>query len=463
MVGSRFHDLHAGALEQETRWHVKPVLMIAYAYPPILTVGRNRTLRFERHLRSFGYEPIIHTVRNADRARAKRADGPTHDAPHVYRSWALNLGWLANIVSWVGDKVARLFGLDLQHDPLRRLLFFPDVHVGWIPHCVIKSLAIIRRHRVSAIYVTCSPFSAALSGLVLKRLTGLPLVLDFRDPWSFNDHIPDVGYLRPLIRVVERRLMAGCDALIANTATSARTYRELYPEHAHRIAQIYNGVTAPPWVPSIPSPCFTLLYVGAFYNVEYLDLLFETVKTVFATREIRIEFAGFDSPALTRAIERHEMRARVVLHGFIEGQEELQRIYRRAAALLYYNGFTEDGRLITSVVRAKLYDYLATGVPILAIAPPGEVSALLAKYSPASVNISGDLRRGELGAEFARALEHMFERWQRGELTTQPNTEFLRMFGGEELTRQLAAVFDDATARARGAALVHERPAGEVR
>jgi hypothetical protein len=37
------------------------------------------------------------------------------------------------------------------------------------------------------------------------------------------------------------------------------------------------------------------------------------------------------------------------------------------------------------------------------------------------------------------------------------------MFGGEELTRQLAAVFDGVTARARGAALVHERPAGEVR
>lgn len=435
--------------------------MIAYAYPPILTVGRNRTLRFERHLRSFGYEPIIHTVKNPDRVRVNTAADRLQDAPNVYRSWALNLGWLAVIVGWIADKVARLFGADLQHDPVRRLLFFPDVHIGWIPHCVIKSLAIIRRHEISVIYVTCSPFSAAMTGLLLKTLTGLPLVLDFRDPWSFNDHNPDVAYLRPLIRFVERRTVAGTDVLIANTATSAQMYRELYPEYARRIAHIYNGLTAPPCVHATPAPCFTLLYVGAFYNPEYLDLLFAAVSAVCASRDVRIEFAGFDSPVLTRAIERHGMGERVVRHGFIEAPEELQRLYRRASALLYYNGFTEDGRQITSVVRAKLYDYLATGVPILAIAPPGEVSDLLARYSPASVNVSGDLVTGDLQSGLARALDDMYQRWQRGALTTQPNAEFLRMFGGEELTRQLAVVFDRLTSGAPRGALVHDRPAGQ--
>jgi glycosyltransferase involved in cell wall biosynthesis len=442
---------------------MKSVLMIAYAYPPILTVGRNRTLRFERHLRAFGYEPVVHTVRNPDRARVKTAADGSADAANVYRSWAVNLGWLATVVSWIGDKLARLAGVDLQHDPLRRLLFFPDVHIGWIPHCVVKSLAIIRRHRVSVIYVTCSPFSAAITGLILKRLTGLPLVLDFRDPWSFNDHNVDFAYLRRLIRFAERRMVAGCDALIANTATSARTYRELYPEHADRVAQIYNGITAPPWVPAAPAPRFTLLYVGAFYNIEYFDVLFEAVQRVFGAREIRIEFAGFESAALKRTIDRHGMRERVTLHGFIERPEELQRIYRRASALLYYNGFKEDGTLITSVVRAKLYDYLATGVPILAIAPPGEVSELLARFSPASVNISGDLRSGDLPAALARALDEAYERWQRGELTAQPNSEFLRMFGGEELTRQLAAVLDGVTTRTGHPVLAHDHPAGDVR
>jgi glycosyltransferase involved in cell wall biosynthesis len=421
---------------------MKSVLMIAYAYPPILTVGRHRTLRFERHLPSFGYEPIVHTVRNPDQARVKVAAGPPIYSSTVYRSWALNLGWLATTVSWFGNKLARLVGADLKHDPLRRLLFFPDVHIGWIPHCVVKSLGIIRRRQVSVIYVTCSPFSAAFTGLILKRLTGLPLVLDFRDPWSFNDHNVDFAYLRRMTRFAERHLVSGCDALIANTVTSARTYRELYPGQAGRIAQIYNGINAPPWVPATPAPTFTLLYVGAFYNTEYFDLLFEVVKDVFATRDIRIEFAGFKSEALERTIDRHGMRGRVTLHGFIEGPEDLQRVYRHASALLYYNGFKEDGSLITSVVRAKLYDYLATGVPILAIAPPGEVSELLARFSPASINVSGNLYDTELRAGLARALNCLYERWEHGRLAGQPNTDVLRVFGGEELTRQLAEVFD---------------------
>jgi glycosyltransferase involved in cell wall biosynthesis len=200
-----------------------------------------------------------------------------------------------------------------------------------------------------------------------------------------------------------------------------------------------------------------LLYVGAFYNVEYLDLLFGSANEVFASREIRIEFAGLASAVLTRAIERHGLKDRVVLHGYVDDPEDLQRVYRRASALLYCNGFTEDGRLITSVVRAKLYDYLTTGVPILAIAPPGEVSELLARYSPASVNVSGDLRSCDLRPTFAQALEEMYGRWQRGELGTQPSDEFLRMFGGEELTRQLAAVFDAVTDRSRPAAVAHRR------
>jgi glycosyltransferase involved in cell wall biosynthesis len=441
----------------EYSWHVprgpgtlamKSVLMIAYAYPPILTVGRNRTLRFERHLPSFGYHPIIHTVRNPDRSRVKTAAGRPADGPDIHRSWALNLGRSARVASWIGDKLARLVGADLQHDPLRRLLFFPDVHIGWIPLCLVDSLAIIRRRRVSAIYVTCSPFSAAITGVLLKKMTGLPLVLDFRDPWSFNDHNVDVAWLSRLIGAVERRLVAACDALIANTATAAQRYRELYPQYADRIAQIYNGITAPPWVPATPAPCFTLLYVGTFYNIEYFDLLFETVRERFATREIAIEFAGFESAALDRAIDRHGMRDRVTRHGFVESPEALQRIYRRASALLYYNGFKEDGTPITAVVRAKLYDYLATGVPILAIAPPGEVSDLLARFSPGSITVTGSLGTGELRAAFARGLEDAYRRWERGELTTQPNDEFLRLFGGEELTRQLAAVLDGVTDRA---------------
>jgi glycosyltransferase involved in cell wall biosynthesis len=436
--------------------------MIAYAYPPILTVGRNRILRFERHLRNFGYEPIIHTVRNPDRLRTKTSLEAPEDSPHLYRSYAINLGWLAAIVGWFGDKVARLFGIELRRDPLRRLLFFPDVHIGWIPHCVVRSLQIVRRHRVSAIFVTCSPFSAVITGLILKSLTRLPLVFDFRDPWSFNDHNVDAAYLRWMIRTVERRAVAGCDAFIANTATSANTYRQLYPEYADRITHIYNGVNTPPAVEPGPASRFTLLYVGALYGPEYLDLLFGTAKDVLGEREYRIEFAGFDSPILARAIERHRVGDRVIQHGFIQVPEDLQRIYRRASALLYYNGFTDDGRLITSVVRAKLYDYLATGVPILAIAPPGEVSELLTRYSPASVNVAGDLKTGGLRLAFARALEDLYTRWCRGELATQPNGEFLRMFGGEELTRQLSVVFDRVTGTPKSA-LVGDCPASEVR
>jgi glycosyltransferase involved in cell wall biosynthesis len=436
--------------------------MIAYAYPPILTVGRHRTLRFERHLRAFGYRPIIHTVHNPDPIRTKTTDATAPDAPDVHRSYAVNLGWLAAIVGWAGDKVARLFGVDLRRDPLRRLLFFPDVHIGWIPHCVVKSLQIIKQNQVSVIYVTCSPFSAVITGLILKSLTRLPLVFDFRDPWSFNDHNVDSAYLRWMIGKLERRAVAGCDAFIANTATSADTYRKLYPAHADRITHIYNGVNAPPWVPAEPEPRFTLLYVGALYNPEYLDLLFDAVRSVLPSADVRVEFAGFDSPMLRAAIERHGMRDRVVHHGFIQAPEELQRIYRRASALLYYNGFTNDGRLITSVVRAKLYDYLATGVPILAVAPPGEVSELLARYSAASVNVSGDLRSDELRSGFTKALDEMHRRWERGELTSQPNGEFLRMFGGEELTRQLAEVLDRVSSGARRKAFVGGQQAGEV-
>ena len=132
--------------------------MLAYFYPPITAVGKNRTIRFANQLPNFGYQPIVHTVKNPDRRLVPVAEKQESDLEHVHRSWSFNLGLPLQVANWTVGKLGRILGKDVQRNPVRRLLV-PDAHLGWMPGCILKSWRLIRREKPSAIYATCSPFS----------------------------------------------------------------------------------------------------------------------------------------------------------------------------------------------------------------------------------------------------------------------------------------------------------------
>lgn len=92
------------------------------------------------------------------------------------------------------------------------------------------------------------------------------------------------------------------------------------------------------------------------------------------------------------------------------------------------------------VLTTKAFEYLATGKPILAIIPEGELAELIREYSDNSYIItSGNVD------EIADAILDAYKKWKEGKLTLTSKEKverFREKYNRKNLTKELANVFN---------------------
>src|SRR5689334_14003052 len=136
------------------------VLMLAFHFPPYdESTGAQRTLGFIRHLPALGWSPIVIT---AQESAYTRTDPAT----------------LKSIPP--GTTVLRAFGFDVARRLSVRGVYpqvfaTPDRWNSWIIGSVATGLKALRTYKPSALWATFPNPSAIAAGIMLKRLTGLPL------------------------------------------------------------------------------------------------------------------------------------------------------------------------------------------------------------------------------------------------------------------------------------------------
>ena len=267
---------------------MKRVLLISYYFPPILDVGGLRALGFVQNLSAFGWEPYVLSVKDPDTSLCKVGpENPPGDIKTFYcRSW-FNL----NRITWKANGVLRLllkaFGVKLEDNIVQELFCLPDVYAGWVLPAYLTGLRLIKQHDIDVIYVSSKPFSSVLSGVMLKRATNKPLVLDFRDPVSFPDNLfadNRAGRLRQqMVRKIERFTLANADYLITTTRETLSRYKKLYPFLKNRSTTLYNGYFLPPDTRPVPRgfDTFTIVYIGNFYyGLVPCDTFFQALKQI---------------------------------------------------------------------------------------------------------------------------------------------------------------------------------------
>src|SRR3712207_1480281 len=116
-----------------------------------------------------------------------------------------------------------------MQSPWRRRLEPGDPMRWWVAPAVRTAQELIRDHKPEAIFVTMSPFTAAEAGIPLKRQTGLPLILDLRDPWALDETkiYPTRWHAWRDKREMERALSAA-DLVVMNNPQSAEATRRAF-------------------------------------------------------------------------------------------------------------------------------------------------------------------------------------------------------------------------------------------
>lgn len=376
----------------------KRVLIIAYIFPPTGGAGVQRVTKFVKYLPRHGWDVSVLTVANPSvplRDDSLLKDIPPETLIRRARSWEPGYAMKA-AVSATQERSRRGRLARSLASAARRVgtvLLQPDPQILWLPAAIREGKRLLREVWHDVILPSGPPFSAFLVGAALARSARLPLVLDYRDEWAISNAYLENKKLDPVSRSIQgrmqRRVVRAARGLVATTRCSAESLEELSRRAggSARVTWIYNGFDPDDFGAGAPAERpgggpFRLAYVGTLWNLTDVGPLVEAVKRVAGERPdlaagLELVFAGRRTgPQEELLASLRGLPCRLIEYPYLEHAEAVRLMRDSGALCLLLSDLPGAGR----VVPAKLFEYLAAGRPILAIAPRGEVWDLLGGY-----------------------------------------------------------------------------------
>jgi glycosyltransferase involved in cell wall biosynthesis len=422
---------------------LKTVLILVYYWPPQAGSGVQRWLKFVKYLPEFGWNPVIITPRNGTAPYYDKA--LLNDVPPqatIIHTETLEPFALYNTLQGKKRQTAipvGMIGVAGSTSPFKRFsawirgnLFIPDARKGWQPYAQNAALSYIQENKVDVIVTTGPPHSTHLAGLWLKKKTGLPWLADLRDPWTniyYNASLSRSQWARAKDRKYEDAVLATADSV---TVVSPGMAAE-FGHRAKELAVIYNGFDTDDFPTPVPDPrpgFFTLAHVGNFFPslassglVEALQLLLQNPKVASV---FRFRFVGLLDPGVEESFRSAGLGTYLELVGTVEHKQAVAEMCQ-ANMLLFSISKDGDTRVLVS---GKVFEYLATGVPILAIgdSESGAANILNQAARPAMVAHSES-------AEILQQLTDAFTRWEAHGTIRNPSGQ---QFSRKALTHSLS-------------------------
>ena len=397
------------------------VLLIVYRLPPAIGSGIFRPASFLRYAATFGW-------------RLSAISGPLDHA-------GMN-GADKDLLGIPGDvDIHRISKTNLR--PSWR--FFPRIRDD--DFCSIFSMYALASgkfaHKPPSAVIASGPlFTSFVAAYFLARLFGAKLALDYRDEWSECpfDFVPEGNCDLQW----ERRCLRAADAVFFATETIRDLYLNSFPHlNAARCHVLHNG-----WEPAeFPSPeeaserssgpgrRLTLSYVG-HTGLHALPGDFLAVLTEVLTRNgelrdrMRVRFVGRKSEEAFEQFADFETHMPGVLDlAEHVPKREAVRMMCESSALLLLNPPGTDR------LTGKIFDYLASGQPLLVYGHGGEIGRLMRELK-AGVMVPVD---------DPEALEHALVKLQSNpasEWSTPAREAFLKTHTREALAKTMFKVLE---------------------
>lgn len=448
---------------------MKKALFLAYYYPPYGGGGVQRTTKYVKYLNEHGWEPVVITIQEDkiplwDESLLK--DVPKNLEIHRTDIWGLT--FIERLLRLRATK-AKKQGLETQETTVPMLptrsrltdigksalrsflknafllvytfMLYPDDKIGWYPFAYRQAKKRMSLDDIDLIYTTSAPFTAHLVGLRLKKHTGKPWVMDLRDPWAGNKYLLFSNLRNPIDRIVEGLCVKKADQIITVSEPIREELLKSYPhEPAEKFIVIPNGYDKEDLVPIEVEPSSKLVfsYTGSFYNEisprYFLDAMDDLLKKgSLAKEDIRIELAGqfgAESLQLITAFQKAYPEVTSV-SGYIPHLESTRRLLSADILLLFLNKGAGRG-----VLTGKLFEYLGSRKPILAMIPEGLASELINKARAGAVVPPED------GVAIQSAISDFYMKWKAGELRSTTDPEVADQYSRKALAGRLAQVFD---------------------
>jgi len=344
------------------------LLLVAYFYPPCRDTGAHRPAALANWLRRLGHRVTVLTTSAYGTGDAATEQGVVRSAD-LQRLRARLRGH---------NRVDALFDADTysgRPHVLSRIVVPEPLALAWAPFALRDALRANSRERFDCVITSSPPESVHLIGRALQR-RGVPWVADLRDGWTFEPIRPEfpTAFQRRLDERLERRWLTAADAVVSVSRPAAADLRArlgLEPE------LIPNG-----WDPDLDAEGpggssadrlldperVSLVYTGRFGSYGRDPTALIRALGVLALEHpedaVRLELvvAGPLTQDEANLMRRDVAPARIAVAGTLDRTEALA-LQRAADALLLVASSRR-----TQLLNFKLFEYIAAGPPILALA-----------------------------------------------------------------------------------------------
>jgi glycosyltransferase involved in cell wall biosynthesis len=443
---------------------LRRVLFVAYYFPPRGGAGVQRSLKFVKYLRQFGWEPTVLT-----------------DA-HQRRSGAYDETLLAEVPE--DTRIVRVpsreeFFVKLSRFGLGRvagLSLRPDTQVTWVRPALKAALGLAAERPFDAVYTSIQPWSMGLVGMKLKARLGVPWVCDFRDPWSRSLHLVWPTKLHwEADRALETRYLASADRTVVVTETMRNDMLADNPGLApERVEVAPNGFDEE----DIDAPAraddgkFTIVFSGKF-QYDYASegtagraglrrlgtycragVELDTHSPIYFLRGLarfleghpgrraktRVVFAGTIGRGNMSLAAELGLSDIVLCPGYLPHAEAVSLV-KSADALLLPMFSTADPAERVAYASGKVFEYMAARKPILALTQAGDAKDIAEKSGLGLVVPPRDVDA------ISRAIGTLFDNWASGSSGFVPDEEFIAAFSRRRIAGKLASILDDVAGK----------------
>jgi len=428
------------------------LLIVAYAFPPHSVVGSMRPLRMAKYLKKMsGWRPMVLTV---DKDFARKDFSLLQEIPAdvpVYRSWTVEPATrLAKMVALLEDHQSTGWE-HLARYCLKKicawameLFSIPDAEVFWNLSVILKGRRIIREEAIDALLVTSPPWSLQIAGYMLKKLTGVRWIVDFRDPWTDIKRKNRPVAVDRLERWLEERLLSQADLVLSTSDIYSEDLRKKYPAmFPGKFQTLHNGYDEEkfPVIESRGNDKFTLVHLGSLYTQFEPAPLFDAIAAWLSESKdaqalFELQFIGEISAQTKKLLEERGLDKMTKVTGYIPHREAIE-MCRRADALLLALG--TGAKMPRGWLPSKLFEYLALNRPILAYVAEGEAASMVRAINSGYV-VSRDDQRAII-----RILDDLFDQKMAHDkhfVPWQNDTEAMKMLQQPHIMKRLGSLLD---------------------
>ena len=428
----------------------KRVLIITYYWPPSGGSGVQRWLKFVKYLVRAGWEPYVFTPENPSytiQDHSLLRDIPDSVEVVKFPIWE-PYQLFFKIASVLGSKnlqqtdfvstdkksfIKRVSGW------IRGNFFIPDARVCWIKPSANYLHDFVIRNQIDKIITTGPPHSVHLIGLRLKkRNPDLRWIADFRDPWSEWDLL-DTFSLTTLARKIhasqEHKVLQKSDVVLTVTPFYLERFKALGAQHVELIT---NGFDEDDFaaITHVRTTKFTIRHIGGMDELRDPRPIMQAIKELYLENEnfrtdIVIEFVGSVNSSFRLFVEQDSILSQIARFRNHIPHNELLSVYGNTDVLLLVLAHQS---VAVGNLPGKLFEYLASGKPILGVgAVNGDAAEILRQTKAGVIKDRIDVEGIKI------KVRQYYEGWKAGNVNESTN---IQIYSRRHLTDKLISVLE---------------------